>query len=42
MPKTKSDSKECFNCKHCYNKKECTLFDELILIAGHCYMWNKR
>ena len=32
--------KECSNCKHCYNKSVCTLFDELCLMAGHCYMWN--
>lgn len=36
------ESQSCMNCKHCYNKEECTLFDELILMAGHCYMWDKR
>ena len=32
--------KECCNCKHCDNHNVCTLFDELCLITGHCYMWN--
>ena len=32
--------KECGNCKHCDTNKVCTLFDELCLMAGYCYMWN--
>lgn len=34
--------KNCLTCKHCYKKKYCTLFDELILIIGACYMWGEK
>lgn len=41
MPKTKSDSKVCFNCKHKW-KKLCVLFDELIEDNCSCYMHSQR